>query len=142
MFISADKDLDTIVGPHVRFNPQWKLRKYEIDDSESDYNYFLQLMIGDMMDGIKSPRLLGEKTAKKILDNNPRKNWRALIEKEYKERCGSEWEHALYFTGSLIHIQRWKDDYFQWNKSGTWWDKGFESFPSCYSYTDAQLGRA
>ena len=74
------------------------------------------------------------------LKGNNRKAWRKLIEDEYKKRCGKEWEHALYFTGSLIHIQRHKGDMFQWNNGGTWFDKGFQGAPKCYKYTDIQLG--
>ena len=140
MVISADKDLDMIVGPHMRVNQYGETKYYIIDEKMSDYNYFYQVMIGDMGDNIKSPHLLGPKYAEKLLKTNNRNSWRALIEKEYKDRCGSEWEHALYFTGSLVHIQRFKDDMFRWNKGGTWFDKGFEGAPSCYKYTKIQLG--
>lgn len=140
MVISADKDLDMIIGPHMRVNQYGETKYYIIDEKMSDYNYFKQIMIGDMGDNIKSPYLLGPKLAEKILKTNNRKNWRTLIEKEYKDRCGKDWEHALYFTGSLIHIQRFKDDMFNWNKEGTWFDKKFQGAPSCYKYTTIQLG--
>ena len=130
-----------VEGKHIRPNQWGEFKEYTIDEEQSDYNYFLQLMIGDMMDNIRSPHLLGKKTAEDILNNNSRGSWRKLVEKEYKERCGKEWEHALYFTGSLIHIQRSKDDMFSWNKEDTWWTKGFTSYPSCYKYTDKQLGK-
>lgn len=139
--ISADKDLDVIIGPHLRVDQYGGIKYYIIDDKMSDYNYFYQLCVGDMTDNIKSPKLLGPKYTEKLLKGNNRKTWRKLIEDEYKKRCGSEWLHALYFTGSLIHIQRHKDDMFQWGKGGTWFDKGFEGAPSCYEYTDIQLGK-
>ena len=139
--VSADKDLDMVVGPHIRFDTKWKLKTYEVDQDKSDYAYFYQLMVGDMTDNIKSPKLLGDKGARKILDTNPRDKWRELVEKEYKTRCGADWEHALYFTGSLIHIQRTQGDMFEWNNGGSWFDKGFEGIPSCYGYTDTQLGK-
>ena len=140
MVISADKDLDVIIGPHMRVDQYGAVKYYIIDEKMSDYNYFYQVMIGDMTDNIKSPHLLGPKAAEKLLKGNNRKSWRKLIEDEYKKRCGKEWEHALYFTGSRIHIQRHKDDMFQWNNGGTWFDKGFQGAPKCYKYTDIQLG--
>ena len=139
--ISADKDLDMVVGPHIRFNTKWEFKEYTVDQELSDYAYFYQLMVGDMTDNIRSPKLLGDKGARKILDNNPRDKWRELVEKEYKDRCGSEWEHALYFTGSLVHIQRTQGDMFEWDKGGDWFAKGFSGVPACYPYTDVQLGR-
>ena len=136
---SADKDLDMIIGPHIRFNTKWQLKQYDVDEELSDFAYFYQLMVGDSIDNIKSPMGLGDKRVRKLLEK-PRDQWRSVVEKEYKERCGSEWEHCLYFTGSLIHIQRWKDDMFQWNKDGSWFDKGFQGPPACYQYTAKQLG--
>ena len=140
MVASADKDLDVVCGHHIRFDTRWKLREYEITKAKSDYNFFYQLMIGDMQDNIKSPKLLGPKTAEKLLKENPRDSWRKIVEQEYKKRCGSEWEHALYFTGSLIYIQESQGQMFEWDKGGTWFDKGFSGAPSCYDYTDIQLG--
>ena len=138
--ISADKDLDMVEGPHIRFDTKWKFKEYIVDQDKSDYAYFYQLMMGDMTDNIRSPKGLGDKGVRKILDNNPKDQWRSLVEREYKTRCGSEWEHALYFTGSLVHIQRWKDDMFEWNKGGNWYEKGFSGVPKCYPYTAIQLG--
>ena len=138
--ISADKDLDMVEGPHIRFNTKWDLKEYEITKKESDYHFYKQLMIGDMQDNIKSPKLLGPKTADRILKNNSQSAWKSLIEKEYRERCGAEWEHALYFTGSLIYIQENQGAMFEWKDGGTWWDKGFVGAPTCYDYTNIQKG--
>ena len=138
--ISADKDLDMIPGDHIRFNPKWEITSYHVTEEEADYNYFKQIMIGDTTDNIKSPKLLGKKTAESLLAKTSPGNWRSMVEKEYRDRCGHEWKHALYFTGSLIHIQRAQDDFFQWGKGGTWWDNGFSGAPSCYNYTAIQLG--
>ena len=140
--ISADKDLDMTVGPHLRFDTKWKIKQYEVDQQKSDYAYFYQLMCGDMTDNIKSPKLLGDKTVRKILDGNPQDKWKGLVEKEYQDRCGSEWFHALMFTGSLVHIQRYQGDMFVWDKDkGNWFDCGFDGPPSCYTYTATQLGQ-
>lgn len=139
--VSADKDLDVVVGPHVKFNTKWQLEYYEVDQEESDYNYFYQLLVGDGIDNIKSPRLLGKAKATKLLENTKPEDWRAMVEKEYRDRCGSEWFHAIMFTGSLIHIQRAKDDFFVWDKDkGSWFDLGFQGPPKCYDYTKIQLG--
>lgn len=140
--ISADKDLDMIVGPHLKFNQKWKIESYDITEDQSNYNYFYQLLIGDMGDNIRSPKLLGPARAKFLLENNPKENWKKVVEQEYKDRCGSEWEHALYFTGSLVHIQRYQNDMFTWNGEGNWFEKGFSGIPTCYPYTDKQLGKA
>jgi len=132
--VSADKDLDCIVGKHLRPYKD-KTSSYFITPEEADYNYYKQIMIGDSTDFIKSPRLLGPKTAEKLLKETSRGNWKKMIEKEYKERCGSEWFHALMFTGSLIHIQRYANDFFVWDKTkGDFWECGFSEAPKCYGY--------
>ena len=139
---SADKDLDMVCGHHIRFNTKWQLETYEITKKKSDWNYFFQLMVGDGIDNIKSPRMLGKAKAERLLKDNPSSDWKKVVENEYKTRCGSEWFHALMFTGSLIHIQRAQDDYFVWDKKkGNWWDCGFSGPPKCYGYTDIQLGK-
>ena len=137
--ISADKDLDCIAGKHIRPYKS-TLNEYTITQEEADYNYYKQIMIGDEVDYIKSPRLLGPKTADKLLNSTPRGQWKSMIEREYKERCGKEWLHALMFTGSLIHIQRYKDDFFVWDKNkGNFWECGFKEAPACYGYKIDEL---
>lgn len=137
VIISADKDLDCIAGRHIRPNNKGDLKEYTVTAEEADYNYYIQVLIGDMTDNIKSPKRLGAKTAEKLLKSTSRGNWKKEIEREYKERCGSEWYHALMFTGSLIHIQREANDYFIWDEDkGNFWDCGFEGAPSCYDYKE------
>ena len=130
--ISADKDLDCIAGKHMRPTPKGELLEYMVSPEEANYNYYMQVLIGDMTDNIRSPKRLGPKTAEKILDTDP-SNYKKVIEEAYKERCGNEWLHALMFTGSLIHIQRYQDDYFKWDGKN-FWEHGFKENPSCYEY--------
>ena len=133
--ISADKDLDCIAGRHIRPSNKGDLKEYTVTQEEADYNYYIQVLVGDMTDNIKSPNRLGAKTAEKILKSTSRGEWKNAIEREYKERCGDEWLHALMFTGSLIHIQRFQDDFFIWDKEkGNFWECGFSEAPSCYNY--------
>ena len=133
VIISADKDLDCIEGKHYRPNNKGDVQEYFVTPEEAEYNYYLQVLVGDMTDNIRSPNRLGPVTAKKILDGTSSSNWKRAIEEAYKERCGSEWLHALMFTGSLIHIQRYQDDYFKWNGKN-FWEHGFVGAPSCYPY--------
>ena len=137
VIISADKDLDCIVGKHVRPNQRGDIKEYTVSEDDAEYNYYIQVLIGDMTDNIKSPKRLGVKTAEKLLKGSGRTEWKRVIEREYKERCGDEWFHALMFTGSLIHIQRYQDDYFVWDKDkGNFWECGFEGPPKCYEYKE------
>lgn len=138
--ISADKDLDLTVGPHIRFTTRAELLQYDVSEQASDRNYYYQLLVGDMTDNIQHPNGIGPVKANKILDDATPQTWKRVVENAYKEKCGSEWLHALYFTGSLIHIQRFKDDFFNWGNRGTWWDMGFKGAPSCYNYTKRMLG--
>jgi len=132
--ISADKDLDCIEGNHIRPGPKG-IKQYIVTKEQADYNYYYQVLIGDSSDYIKSPYLLGPKKAEEILKSTDRKNWKAAIEKEYKDRCGTEWFHAIMFTGSLIHIQRYKDDMFIWDEEkGNFFDCGLKENPKCYKY--------
>ena len=133
--VSADKDLDCIEGNHIRPSRGGVLNVYEISPEEADYNYYMQVLVGDPTDNIKSPPKLGPKTAEKILNQNPRGQWKKAIETAYRDRCGRDWYHALMFTGSLIHIQRYPHDYFVWNKEdGNFWECGFSGPPKCYDY--------
>jgi len=135
VIISADKDLDCIAGRHIRPSNKGDLKEYTVTQEEADYNYYIQVLIGDMTDNIKSPKRLGAKTAEKLLKSTSRGEWKYVIEREYKDRCGEEWLHALMFTGSLIHIQRYQDDYFVWDKDkGNFWECGFKEAPKCYEY--------
>lgn len=131
---SIDKDLDMIEGPHIRFDQRMNLDEYVITKEQSDFNFYYQLLIGDMGDNIRSPKGMGAKTAERLLLESARSQWKTMIEDEYKARCGKEWLHALYFTGSLVFIQRWKDDFFSWDKTNTWSTLGFSGAPTCYPY--------
>jgi len=132
--ISADKDLDCIEGKHLRPGPKG-LKFYTVTKEEAEYFYYYQVLIGDTTDNIKSPYQLGPKKAKSILDSTARNAWKTAIENEYKARCKDEWLHALMFTGSLIHIQRYKEDMFVWDESkGNFFDCNFKNAPSCYNY--------
>lgn len=134
--ISADKDLDMIIGEHLRpSNRDGKLTYYSITEAESDYNYYKQVLMGDMTDYIKSPKGIGTKTAEKILEGVPYDRYKTVVEETYKDKCGSEWLHALMFTGSLVHIQRYKDDMFKW-QGKNFFEHGFEGAPKCYKYED------
>ena len=139
--ISADKDLDCIPGVHYRPNQWGQAKTYSVTEDEAKYNYLYQLLIGDGIDNIKSPKGLGPKAAQGIL-KGPLETWEDKVEAAYKERCGSHWLEALTFTGSLTHIQRYKDEMFNWRGNGTWKDLGFSGIPTSYTYTDKQLGKA
>ena len=62
---SSDKDLRTV--PSLNYN----INKGVISDisyEEANYNFFYQLLVGDTVDNIPSPYLLGEAKAKKFLE--------------------------------------------------------------------------
>ena len=139
--VSADKDLDMTVGPHLRFNTKNEIIQYDISQGQSDRNYYYQLLVGDMTDNIQHPNGVGPVKANKLLDEATPETWKDAVEAIYKEKCGDEWLHALYFTGSLIHIQRHKDDMFDWGERGSWYEQDFVGAPSCYNYTAAMLGK-
>lgn len=62
---STDKDLKTIPG--VNFNIKSGKLTY-VSQSESRYNFYLQMLIGDAVDNIPSPYMLGIAKAKAILN--------------------------------------------------------------------------
>ncbi|UOF79334.1 exodeoxyribonuclease [Caudoviricetes sp.] len=62
---STDKDLRTV--PSINYNISKGLLS-EITEDIARYNFWKQMLIGDSVDNIPSPYLLGEVTATKILD--------------------------------------------------------------------------
>jgi len=74
VLVSLDKDLDQIAGEHYNWK---KNRLYVVTKEEAEYQFYYQVLVGDSTDNYKGCPRVGDKGARKILDNDC--SWEAVI---------------------------------------------------------------
>jgi len=95
---TQDKDLRTVPG--LNYNPNTK-KVTTITVDEARYNFYTQLLTGDGVDSIVSPRGLGPTSAAKIL-------------KECKETCASEKDYySAVYDAYVTYLDKGKTDYWK-----------------------------
>jgi hypothetical protein len=127
---SSDKDLRTVPGLNYNIN---KKKIEMISQGEADYNFFYQLLIGDGVDNIPSPYLLGPITAIKFLDplmgSTPKQYYEAIVpfyldflskkgtDGKYKTKWydGRSVHDVLWEVGNLLWMRRTLDEEERWS---------------------------
>ena len=101
ILVSADKDLLTIPGHHLRPRKNGELEYIFIDEVTGTYNLMYQMIVGDTADGVKGIEGLGEVAANKILG----KEWieYKLTDDEYTEDLYDEEGNCLHISGESIY---------------------------------------
>lgn len=98
----VDKDLNQLVGWH--YNPA-KCLEYYVTQTEADYSFWTQMLVGDRVDNIPGLYGIGPKKAEKILkDCVDYASMEAAVWKAYQDKG-----HGIdYFTeqGRLLWLQR------------------------------------
>lgn len=95
---TIDKDLGTVPGFHFNL-AQSDARVYSIDQTEADYNFLIQTLMGDRTDGYPGCPGIGPKRAEKILEGMARAReplgygWARVL--EAYEKAGLSYEFAL-----------------------------------------------
>jgi len=102
--VTIDKDLNMIPGWHYNFVKDefkyWKL-------SESNRFFWWQMLVGDRTDNIPGIDKIGPVRADKLLDST--KNWKQVVENEYKRQYGEGWHLAFDEVARLLWILREED---------------------------------
>tara|TARA_Y100001960_G_scaffold19238_1_gene16913 strand:- start:74 stop:832 length:759 start_codon:yes stop_codon:yes gene_type:complete len=114
IIVSMDKDMKTV--PCKLYNtkrPEEGIKT--ITEEEADYWHLFQTLTGDVTDGYSGCPSVGEKTAKKILGDNP--TWETVVDAYIKR--GLTEDEAL-IQARVARILRFKDYDFVNNKPILW----------------------
>ncbi len=103
LVIALDKDLNCIPGWH--FDPN-KKDVYFINQKQAEFNFFNQLLVGDIVDNIKGVKGIGPVKSDKILTGkNKEERWEAVKE-TYAKAYPEDWKEKLEKCVELIHLRR------------------------------------
>lgn len=118
--VSIDKDFKTIPGWLV--NPDKLLEQHEITESQANYNWMLQTLIGDTADGFKGCPGIGEKKAEKALEQGADDcDWWPWVLGEFnKVNEKSEDYHSAVLQARLARILH-REDYDKENRRIKLW---------------------
>ena len=78
VMVSIDKDLDQVPGKHYNFR---KCQFYYLTEEEANYNFWVQMLMGDQADNIQGIPGCGKKNAEKIL--NESEDWESTVREIY-----------------------------------------------------------
>jgi len=117
VIVTIDKDLRCIPGEF--YDPR-KDEVFHVSEKEADKHYYTQILTGDNVDNIRGLHRVGPVTAEKWLDGT--RDYKDLVLSKYKAAFNSDYEDVITFVGSLIHILRKPDDYFDIG-FGDWFKK-------------------
>ncbi len=111
--ISLDKDLIQIPGVHFNFyrKPSKELDKYGqriknpytglsiVSDKQAEYNFWYQMLVGDVVDNVKGCKGIGPKKAEKILleSENYEQSVKDVYKLTYQDLWLSEFEKNHFF---------------------------------------------
>lgn len=103
--VSVDKDLDMIPGYHYNWVRD---HFYYVSLDEANYNFYLQMLIGDRVDNIPGINGLGPVKAARALGDIGKDldRYAAVLRSEYAKQYGATWEDALQEVAQLIWIRR------------------------------------
>ena len=101
--VSIDKDLDMIPGFHYN----WVRKEfYDVDIQDANKFLFYQMLTGDRTDNIPGIKGVGPVRAKKLLGDGTMEDNRRVVQEQYRQQYGDEWEAAYHEVASLLWIQR------------------------------------
>lgn len=108
---SIDKDLLQVPG--WNFNYTTNHFKH-VTELEGWYNFYHQMLVGDVTDNICGVTGVGKKNAERILKGaTNRADLHQRVENEYKRVYGSDWDRVMLENGRLLYLQRKEGDV--WN---------------------------
>lgn len=111
-----DKDLDMIPGEHYNYHHR-KMKHYTLSTDEADYNFHMQLLMGDSADNIKCLHGIGPAKAKKILATTDANKRLDMVISLWSRRV-PDWQQKLLIAGNLLWLRRWPTDRFTFEHEG------------------------
>lgn len=101
MIATMDKDLKQL--PIKMFDTYYQRfgNVYEISENEANYNFWLQMIMGDVVDSISGVKGKGVKKAESVLNGS--KNRFIAVCRTYKEVYGSRWQKE--FIKNLVQVR-------------------------------------
>lgn len=111
-----DKDLDMIPGEHYNYHYN-KMKHYTVSHDEADFNFHMQLLMGDSADNIKGLYGVGPAKAAKIL-NAVDAHHRTMTVMQLYERRVPNWKQELLKTGNLLWLRRYPEDKWTFKYNG------------------------
>ena len=118
-----DKDLDMIPGEHYNYHHN-KMTHYTISHDEADYNFHMQLLMGDSADNIKCLHGIGPAKAAKIL-NGVDAHHRTDMVISLWERRVPNWQQELLKAGNLLWLRRYPEDKWTFKHNGETYEPEF-----------------
>lgn len=108
IIVTNDKDLDTVPGHH--YNPITG-EKYWLDEDDAEYNFWVQMLVGDSADNIKGAHGIGKTKAAKALGIDP-ELWPQTVWDLYLKTHSNdlEAEEAFQLNKMLLGICQHVDD--------------------------------
>lgn len=104
VIVTLDKDLDMIPGLKFDFVER---EAYSVTEEQADYNFALQLLMGDSTDNIPGLQGIGKAKAKKYLDGVPREDLMEVVKQCYQAHVTHcDWYEYLKEQGQLLWIRR------------------------------------
>jgi 5'-3' exonuclease len=106
---SVDKDMYTIPGVHYNMRKDEILR---VDEGTANYNFCLQLLMGDAADAIVGVPTIGVVKAKRLLEGTTMANRMDAVKQVYQTAFKNDWKEQLLLNGNLLYIRRHPNDSF------------------------------
>ena len=111
-----DKDLDMIPGEHYNYHHN-KMTHYTLTADEADYNFHMQLLMGDSADNIKCLHGIGPAKAAKILNAVDAKHRTDMVISLWERRV-PDWQNKLIIAGNLLWLRRFPEDKWTFKYNG------------------------
>jgi len=105
VIVTTDKDLQQIPG----WNYNWvKDVLVYLDTDEADMMLFYQMLVGDTSDNIPGINQIGDKRAKKVINDcdGHIDLVRECVQEYYRKQYGEDWERAYHEVGNLLWMRR------------------------------------
>jgi hypothetical protein len=106
--VSFDKDLDQIAGRHYN----WVTREgYSISKRDADFNFYAQILSGDVVDNVKGLEGIGPAKARKLLEGskNSAELWQRVL-KAYNDTHGPRGMVYALENARLVYVRRQREE--------------------------------
>lgn len=107
---SIDKDLLQIPGYHYRWHKEFPFQTVTAEQAE--YNFWIQMLMGDSVDGVTGIPGIGTKTAERLLINEDPSRYAQIVLAEYQAEygtfVGNQWFQDTYKMLKLLTVNTFR----------------------------------